>query len=328
MSVDVAGRFVGIDVSKARLDCAALVGKTVTQSKSFNNDSAGHERLLRWLQDGECQPGLIVVEATGGYESAVVAMLATAKLPIAVVNPRQARDFAKATGVLAKTDAVDARVLAQFGRAIRPQVRGPKSEELSLLEALLTRRRQLVEMITAETHRRGVATSPVIARQIDRHLRWLERQVQAADDDLNGMIGKSSLMQRKLDVLTSVPGVGRVTAVALLAQLPELGGLNERQLSALVGVCPFSRDSGTMRGRRVIWGGRARVRAALYMAALVASRHNPILRTFYRRLLNNGKAKKVALVACMHKLLLILNAMIKRDQMWQPAYVHPGAQVA
>lgn len=328
MSDDVAGVFVGIDVSKARLDCAMLVGEAVTQSKSFDNDLAGHEQLRGWLQGSECQPGLIVVEATGGYESAVVAMLATAKLPIAVVNPRQARDFAKATGVLAKTDAVDARILAQFGRAIRPQVRAPKSEELSLLEALLTRRRQLVEMITAETHRRGVAPTRDIARQIDRHLRWLERQLQAADDDLNGMIGKSSLMQRKLDVLTSVPGVGRVTAVALLAQLPELGSLNERQLSALVGVCPFSRDSGTMRGRRVIWGGRARVRAALYMAALVASRHNPILRAFYQRLLSNGKAKKVALVACMHKLLLILNAMIKRNQMWQPAYVHGSAQTA
>ncbi len=328
MSDEVAGVFAGIDVSKARLDCAMLVGEAVTQSKAFDNDSAGHQQLLRWLQDNECRPCLIVVEATGGYESAMVATLATANLPIAVVNPRQARDFAKATGVLAKTDAVDARVLAQFGRAIRPQVRAPKCEELSLLEAVLTRRRQLVEMITAETHRRSVAPTRHIARQIDRHLRWLERQLQAADDDLNGMIGKSSLMQRKLEILTSVPGVGRVTAVALLAQLPELGRLNERQLSALVGVCPFSRDSGTMRGRRVIWGGRARVRAALYMAALVASRHNPILCAFYQRLLSNGKAKKVALVACMHKLLLILNAMIKRDQMWQPAYLHPGAQTA
>lgn len=328
MSDDTGGRFIGIDVSKARLDCAVLDSKAGMQSRVFDNDAAGHERLLQWLRDAESHPDLIVVEATGGYESAMVAVLATAAMPVAVVNPRQARDFAKATGVLAKTDTVDARVLAHFGRAIRPQIRAPKSEELIQLEATLTRRRQLVEMVTAETHRRSVAINRVIARQIDQHLRWLERQLQKADDDLTGMIGKSSLMQRKLDVLTSAPGVGRVTAIALLAQLPELGHLNERQLSALVGVCPFSRDSGTMRGKRVIWGGRARVRSALYMAALVASRHNPILKAFYQRLLGAGKAKKVALVACMHKLLLILNAMIKRDKMWQPDYSHPGSNAA
>lgn len=328
MSNDTVGRFIGIDVSKARLDCALLDNNAVVQFKVFDNDVKGHEQLLQWLRDGESHPELIVVEATGGYESAMVAMLATATMPVAVVNPRQARDFAKATGVLAKTDAVDARVLAHFGRAIRPQIRAPKSEELVLLEAMLTRRRQVVEMITAEAHRRSVSTNRAIARRIDQHLRWLERQLQNADDDLNGMIVKSSLMQRKLDVLTSVPGVGRITAIALLAQLPELGLLNERQLSALVGVCPFSCDSGTMRGKRVIWGGRARVRAALYMAALVASRHNPILKAFYQRLLGAGKAKKVALVACMHKLLLILNAMIKRDQLWQLNYAHPGSNTA
>ena len=325
---NTGGRFIGIDVSKARLDCAVVDSKAAMESRVFDNDAAGHERLLQWVRDAESHAELIVIEATGGYESAVVAVLATAAMPVAVVNPRQARDFAKATGVLAKTDAVDARVLAQFGRAIRPQIRAPKSQELSQLEAMLTRRRQLVEMVTAERHRRSVAIDRVIVRQIDQHLRWLERQLQKADDDLTGMIGKSSLMQRKLDVLTSVPGVGRVTATALLAQLPELGHLNERQLSALVGVCPFSRDSGTMRGKRVIWGGRARVRAALYMAALVASRHNPILKAFYQRLLSAGKAKKVALVACMHKLLLILNAMIKRDQTWQPNYSHPGSKLS
>lgn len=328
MSDETGGRFVGIDVSKARLDCALLDSNAVVKVEGFDNDARGHDRLVQWLRSGKSVPDLIVVEATGGYESAMVAMLASATMPVAVVNPRQVRDFAKATGVLAKTDAVDARVLAHFGRAIRPQIRAPKSEELSLLGAMLTRRRQLVEMITAEKHRRGIATNRVIARQIDQHLRWLERQLQGADDDLNGMIVKSSLMQRKLDVLTSVPGVGNITAIALLAQLPELGQLNERQLSALVGVCPFSRDSGTMRGKRAIWGGRARVRAALYMAALVASRHNPILKAFYQRLLAAGKAKKVALVACMHKLLLILNAMIKRDQLWQLNYAHPGSKTA
>lgn len=318
---DDAKRYVGIDVSKARLDCALLAEESIVTASAFDNDSEGHSRLLEWLTT-EAKSDLVVVEATGGYEAAMVAKLATNGISVAVVNPRQVRDFAKATGVLAKTDAVDARVLAHFGRAIQPQVRAPKSEELVELEAMLTRRRQLIEMITAETHRRSVVTSRVISRQIDQHLKWLERQVAAADDDLNGMIGRSLLMQRKLEVLTSVPGVGRVTAMALLAQLPELGALNERQLSALVGVCPFSRDSGTLRGRRRVWGGRARVRASLYMAALVASRHNPILKMFYQRLLAAGKVKKVALVACMHKLLLILNAMIKRDQVWAPQYVH------
>lgn len=276
---DSAKRYVGIDVSKARLDCALLAEESMVTASAFDNDSDGHSLLLEWLTS-EAKSNLVVVEATGGYEAAMVAKLATNGIPIAVVNPRQVRDFAKATGVLAKTDAVDARVLAHFGRAIQPQVRAPKSEELAELEAMLTRRRQLIEMITAESHRRGVVASRVISRQIDQHLKWLERQVATADDDLNGMIGRSSLMQRKLAVLTSVPGVGRVTAIALLAQLPELGALNERQLSALVGVCPFSRDSGTFRGRRPVWGGRARVRASSYMAALVASRHNPILKVF------------------------------------------------
>ena len=312
---------VGIDVSKARLDCALLRGSSVALIAGFDNDSSGHALLSRWLVT-EAIADLVVVEATGGYEAAMVATLATNGIPVAVVNPRQVRDFAKATGVLAKTDTIDAQVLAHFGCAIQPQVRAPKSDELAEMEALLTRRRQLVEMITAETHRRSMVTRRTIARQIDQHLKWLERQLEAADNDLNGMIGKSSLMQRKLAVLTSVPGVGRVTAIVLLAQLPELGYLAERQISALVGVCPFNRDSGTLRGRRTIWGGRARVRAALYMAALVASRHNPVMKVFYQRLLAAGKVKKVALVACMHKLLLILNAMIKRDQVWEPNYVH------
>jgi len=277
----------------------------------------GHAQLLDWLQAaGDIH--LIVVEATGGYEAPLVACLATHAMAVAVVNPRQVRDFAKATGVLAKTDAVDARVLARFASAIGPRQHTPKPAELAELEAMLNRRRQLVEMITAETHRRRIVTNAAIIRQIAKHLRWLQAQLDQADDDLNGMIQKSSMMRHKLDLLTSVPGVGRVTAVALLAQLPELGVLSERQLSALVGVCPFSRDSGTLRGRRMIWGGRARLRAALYRAALVAARHNPVLREFYQRLVAAGKAKKVALVACMHKLLRSLNSMIKKDQCWAP----------
>jgi transposase len=307
-------QFAGIDVSKASLDCALLCSDGILVSKRFDNDAAGHAQLIVWART--LQPSLLVAEATGGYEAAMVAALATAGLPVAVVNPRQARDFAKALGVLAKTDRVDATVLARFAERIRPVVRTPKTEELSAMEALLVRRRQLVEMLAAEQHRHGLAHGP-IARQIAQHLRWLQRQIDAADDDLSGMIARSSLMQRKLDVLTSVPGVGRVTAFSLLAQLPELGLLNEKKISALVGVCPFSRDSGRMRGKRIIWGGRARVRAALYMAALVAARHNPVLRVFYQRLLASGKAKKLALVACMHKLLLILNALLKTDTLWQ-----------
>jgi transposase len=323
----VTTQYVGIDVSKSQLDCAILQSDMQFVSMRFPNDADGHAALLAWLTQ-HAKDSLVVVEATGGYEAAMVAKLATNALRVAVVNPRQVRDFAKATGVLAKTDAIDARVLAQFGRAIQPQVRAPKAEELTELEAVLTRRRQLIEMITTETHRRSMVTSRVIAKQIDQHLKWLAKQVDTADTDLGNMIKRSTLLQRKLDVLTSVPGVGRVTAVSLIAQLPELGTLNERQLSALVGVCPFNRDSGTLRGRRTIWGGRARVRAALYMAALVAARHNPLLKTFYQRLLAAGKAKKVALVAVMHKLLLILNAMIKRDQIWEPSYVHNQPKLA
>lgn len=311
-----AQRFVGVDVSKATLDVALLEEGCATVSRQFSNDARGHEQLLVWMRSQA--PTRLVVEATGGYEAAMVATLATGEVPVAVVNPRQARDFAKAMGVLAKTDRVDAVVLGQFAQRIRPAVRPPKSEELSELEAVLVRRRQLIDMLAAEKHRQDLARGP-IARQISKHIRWLQRQIDEADDDLQGMIERSSLMQRKLEVLTSVPGVGPVTGVSLLAHLPELGVLNEKQISALVGVCPFSRDSGVFRGRRMIWGGRARVRAVLYMAALVAARHNPLIRAFYQRLVSSGKAKKVALIACMHKLLLILNAMLKTDTMWRAA---------
>jgi transposase len=317
---DKAKRFIGIDVSKASLDCALVQGQAIVATRQFENNPCGHERLIAWARTLEAS--LLVTEATGGYEAAVVVGLAGAGLPIAVVNPRQARDFAKALGVLAKTDRVDAAVLARFAQRIGPAVRAPKTEELSAMEAVLVRRRQLVDMLTAEQHRHGMARGP-IARQIAQHLRWLQRQIEAADDDLNGMIANSSLMQRKLDLLSSVPGVGRVTAISLMAQLPELGTLNEKKISALVGVCPFNRDSGQMRGKRIIWGGRARVRSALYMAALVAARHNPVIRDFYQRLLAAGKAKKLALVACMHKLLLILNALIKTNSMWQENRVTP-----
>lgn len=315
MGEKTSERFIGIDVSKAWLDCGLLdSGTGSVHTERFSNDGSGHSKLIGWAL--QAQPSLLVIEATGGYEGCVVAALATAAVAVAVINPRQGRDFAKALGVLAKTDRVDAVVLARFAERVRPQVRAPKSEELSMLEAVLVRRRQLVEMLSAERHRQAMARG-VIARQIAQHVRWLQRQIQAADEDLSGMIERSSLMQRKLEVLTSAPGVGRLTAIALLTQLPELGQLNEKRISALAGVCPFSRDSGRFRGKRIIWGGRARVRAALYMAALTATRYNPRIRAFYQRLISAGKAKKLALVACMHKLLLMLNAMIRTDAMWQ-----------
>lgn len=306
-------KYLGIDVSKQSLDCALLEGAQVLERRSLCNDGAGHKVLCEWIE--ATKPSLVVAEATGGYEALMAATLATAGVPIAVVNPRQVRDFARAMGILAKTDRIDAGVLARFAQRIQPQVRPVKAEALADLEALLVRRRQLVDMLSAERHRHGLARGP-IARQIRAHMRWLERQIQSADDDLNGRVEQSPLMQRKLEVMSSAPGVGPLTATALIAQLPELGTLNEKRISALVGVCPFNRDSGTMRGKRMIWGGRSRVRGALYMAALSASRFNPVIRSFYQRLIGAGKAKKVALVACMHKLLLILNAMIRNDCMW------------
>jgi transposase len=305
--------FVGIDVSKARLDWG-IYPEDERARPSCANDEAGRRQLAEMLL--ALQPTLVVMEATGGLEAPLAALLATAGIKVAVVNPRQVRDFAKALGVLAKTDRIDAQVLARFGQAIRPQVRALKSEELTELEATLTRRRQLVEMITAESNRRASA-QPRIARQIDKHVAWLAKQLEDANDDLDKMIRNSPIMQHKAQIMTSVPGVGKVTVTTLLAELPELGELSGRQISGLAGVCPFSRDSGTMRGRRSIWGGRRSVRAVLYMASLVACRHNPVIRAFYQRLLAAGKPKKVALVACMHKLLITLNAMLKTGTPWR-----------
>jgi transposase len=312
---EVVEVFVGIDVSKAQLDCVALIDGAYGKAQRFANTEAGHAELLSWLRAQA--KSLCVMEATGGYEAPAAAALLSADFAVAVINPRQVRDFAKATGVLAKTDAVDARVLAHFAQAVRPTVRAMQAPECQALEAMITRRRQIIEMIGAERHRQATATQSRVRKQIEAHLKWLDKQLEQIDDDLSTLIAQNSVMQHRLELLTSVPGVGRVTATSLIAQLPELGKINERELAALVGVCPFSRDSGTMRGRRMIWGGRARVRAALYMAALVASRHNPVLKAFYQRLLQAGKVKKVALVACMHKLLLILNALIKKNQPWQ-----------
>lgn len=303
--------YIGIDVSKANLDIDAYPRAHRTR---FSNDETGRRQLVNELKS--LQPKLIVLEATGGLESPIASELAIAGLAVAVINPRQARDFAKAIGVLAKTDQVDALVLARFAEAIKPEVRALKDSEVMALDSVLTRRRQLVDMITAESNRYAQAPGK-IAKQIAKHLSWLNKRLEEADDDLNDAIRRSPLWQAKAHLMMSIPGVGRVTATTLLAALPELGQLSRREISALVGVCPFNRDSGGHRGRRVIWGGRASVRTVLYMAALAASRHNPMIKAFYQKLLAAGKMKKVALVACMRKLLVILNAMVKSNTPWR-----------
>jgi transposase len=309
--MDTNSVFVGIDISKATLDVDSY---PTGEPRRFVNDDASREELCEWLKTRT--PTLIVMEASGGLEIPVAGLLAAAGLPVAVINPRQTRDFAKAIGVLAKTDAVDAIVLARFAQAVRPAVRALKSEEAQELEAVLTRRRQIVDMITAERNRQGNARAR-IAKQIKGHIAWLEKRLDEANDDLDRLIRKSPIWQHKSDLLTSVPGVGRVVATTLLAELPELGTLNRRQIGALVGVCPFSRDSGARRGKRLIWGGRSSVRAALYMAALCATRFNPVVRAFYQRLVGVGKHKKVAIVACMRKLLVTMNVMIRTDTSWK-----------
>jgi transposase len=304
--------FVGIDVSKATLDIASLPD---AETWIVPNDDAGLVALVPRL--AALHPTLVVLEATGGFESAAVAALAKVGLSVVVVNPRQVRDFAKSIGRLAKTDAIDAGVLALFGDRVRPTVRPLPDETAQLLEALLTRRRQLLDMLQAEKNRLGFAWGPV-QRDITTHIRWLEKRVADVDDDLTTAIASSPLYRAQESLLRSVPGVGRVTAFTLLGKLPELGRLSRHAIAALVGVAPLNRDSGKRRGKRFVWGGRAPVRAVLYMAALVGVQHNPILRTFYTRRCAAGKVFKVAITACMRKLLTILNAMVRQQRRWDP----------
>ena len=303
--------FAGIDVSKAVLDLAV---RPSGERMQVNNSEEGISQLVGRLT--QLQPTLIVLEATGGYQAAVVAALGLAKLSVAVVNPRQVRDFAKAAGRLAKTDALDAEILARFGEVMKPAPRPLLDEETIALEALVARRRQVVGMITAERNRLAQSHKSLRAG-IKSHINFLQRELQDINRDLDAALRKSPLWREQEDLLRSVPGVGRVMSTTLLAELPELGKLNRKQIAALVGVAPLNRDSGTFRGKRSIWGGRASVRAALYMAALVASRHNPTIRSFYQRLCAAGKAKKVALTACMRKLLTMLNAMMQTGSSWR-----------
>jgi transposase len=273
------------------------------------------EQLVRRL--GEISPKLIVLEATGGLERRALAALAGASLPVVAVNPRQVRDFARATGQLAKTDAIDAAVLALFAERIRPQVRPLRDEETQELEALVVRRRQVVDMLTAEKNRLVAAPpSKRVRTAIGRTIKWFQKQLEEIDSDLDSAVKGSPIWREKDDLLQSVPGVGKVLSRTLLSLVPELGTLGKKQLAALVGVAPLNWDSGQYRGRRRVWGGRAHVRAVLYMGALVAARFNPVIRAFHARLVAAGKLPKVALVACMRKLLTILNAMVRDRTPW------------
>lgn len=307
------GRFVGIDVSKAALDVALRPDEGPWR---YANDEAGIAELVSRLQP--LAPALIVLEATGGVERVVVAALALAGLPVAVVNPRQVRDFAKATGRLAKTDALDAAALAHFAEAIRPAPRPLPDAQSQALAALVERRHQVVAMLTAEKNRFQQAL-PAVRTHVAAHIAWLEQALKQLDGELDQLLQASPLWRERDQLLRSVPGVGPTVALTLLAHLPELGHGSVKHIATLVGLAPLNRDSGAWRGTRAIWGGRRQVRAVLYMAALVGVRHNPVLRAFYERLLARGKPKKVALTACMHKLLTILHAVLRDRAPWQPS---------
>lgn len=303
--------FVGIDVAKAQLDIAL---RPSGERWAVPNDPDGCMTLVERLQ--AVQPTLIVLEATGGLERAATAALATAGLPVVVVNPRQARDFARATGQLAKTDALDARALAHFADVIRPTPRPLPDTQTQELRALLGRRRQLIGMRTAEQNRLA-GTNTYLAKDIEAHITWLNERLATLDDDLEMLLRASPVWRENDALLQSAPGIGPVCARTFLLELPELGTLTRQQIAALVGVAPLNCDSGTLRGRRMIWGGRAHVRTVLYMGTLVATRYNPRIKAFYERLLAAGKVKKVALTACMRKFLTILNAMLKHRTPWQ-----------
>jgi len=307
-------RFIGIDVSKDRLDvCIRPSG----ESFAVAHDGDALAALVERLQ--ALAPRLVVLEATGGYETVVASAIAAAHVPLAVVNPRQIRDFARATGKLAKTDRLDAAAMAHFAEAIRPPVRPIPDAQAQALSELVARRRQVIEMIVAEGNRRRRASQRRVIRAIDRHLALLQTELSELDGDIDNAIRQSPAWQAEADLLQSVPGVGPATLRTLIAELPELGCLTRRKIAALVGVAPINRDSGTLRGRRMIAGGRRAVRAALYMAALVASRANPVIAAHYRKLRGAGKTGKQALVACTRKLLVILNAILRDRKPWQPA---------
>lgn len=307
-------KFVGIDVSKDALD---MFAEGAPAAECFANDGKGIAELSKRLK--LLAPALVVMEATGGLETLAAGELAGAGVPVAVINPRQVRDFAKATGQLAKTDAVDAKVLAAFARAIRPAVRPLKDETARALDELITRRRQLIDMRTQETNRLTMA-STAQAKQIDKHIAWLNKRIAEMDEGLKKRLHQSEVWRTKDDLLQGIPGVANVTSLSMLAMCPELGTLNRREIAKLAGVAPLANDSGKMRGKRTIWGGRANVRCALFMATLSAKRFNPTIKTFADRLSAAGKPPMVVMVACMRKLLTIMNAMLKNNTPWNPNF--------
>ena len=304
----------GIDVSKDRLD--ARVGPARV-AVSVGNDDAGYEALSRVL--AEHSATLVILEASGGYELGIAAYLVAQGFRVAVVNPRQVRDFGRATGRLAKTDDIDADLLTLFGERMNPEVRPLPDEDTLALQAILARRRQIVDMLVAEKNRLGLARDRSVQRSLKRHIEWLGKQLDDVDEDLGDMIKRSPVWRAKDNLLKSVPGVGDAVSRSLVGKLPELGELSHKKIAALVGLAPFARDSGRFRGRRAVWGGRGEVRAMLYMATLSGLRWNPVLRAFYDRLVKAGKPFKLAMTACMRKLLTILNAMVRDNTPWEPA---------
>jgi transposase len=302
--------YVGIDVSKKQLDVVTLPGG---EWQRVENNGEGIQALLAQML--ELRPKLIVMEASGKYEREAAIALVLAGLAVAVVNPRQVRDFAKAMGKLAKTDKIDAGVLALFGERVRPEPRGVPEKEVREMDALITRRSQLKEMITAEKNRMGTAPRPMKA-SIQAHVRWMEAQLKELEGELDTVVEESPIWRVKEELLTSVPGVGSGTARTLIAKLPELGHVTAKQATALAGLAPFARESGRYKGQRRIWGGRSSVRCALYMATLSAIRWNPVIKAHYEQLRARGKLFKVAMVACMRKLLTILDAMVRKNERW------------
>ncbi len=300
---------VGIDVSKLWLDVAVRGGEFFREE----NTPLGHERLVEKVRSAT----LVVMEATGGYERELALALGAEAIPLAVVNPRQVRDFAKAVGQLAKSDKIDAKVLAHFAEAVAPTAKRPLDEDAMALRELVSRRKQLTQMMASEKQRVPQARTKRVKKDIQDHIAYLKRQLKETDDDIGSRLRESDFWKEDVDLLSTVPGVGRVTSMSLVALLPELGTLRRQQISALVGVAPLNRDSGNFSGKRMVWGGRADVRVALYMAALTAIRCNPSIKNFYERLVARGKPKKLALVACMRKLLTVLNAMMKTRSAWQ-----------
>ena len=303
--------FIRIDVSKDRLDiCVRPSGETFVVTR----DDEGLERLVERLR--ALAPALVTLEATGGYETVVASALAAEHLPLAVVNPRQIRDFARSTGKLAKTDRLDAAAIAHFAEAVRPAARRLADGQAQALGELVARRRQVIEMIVAEKNRRRLAAQPRVLKAIDRHVELLQAELSELDREIDGAIRNSPAWQADADLLASVPGISKATLRTLIAELPELGRLDRRKIAALVGAAPINRDSGVWRGRKAIAGGRAPVRTALYMAALVASRANPLIAPYYQKLRASGKAAKQALTACIRKLLVILNAILRDRKPW------------